>query len=171
MKRYQWEKDQMQHMKVSYHMQSHIIQLQHKISCLIKHLKNLVLWCLLHFGVYWYAVDIILDSITILQVQTRVTMATTVDHIMFCPQDYIARFGHGSAKLARQAQSKEKVLAKMVASGLTEKVVTDKVSIQRVSERESMIVEKLGVCSPSIVTNVICQHCCLIWNMIVVRFC
>lgn len=51
-----------------------------------------------------------------------------VDH-MFCPQDYIARFGHGSAKLARQAQSKEKVLAKMVASGLTEKVVTDKVSI------------------------------------------
>ena len=43
-------------------------------------------------------------------------------------QDYIARFGHGSAKLARQAQSKEKVLAKMVASGLTEKVVIDKVS-------------------------------------------
>jgi ATP-binding cassette subfamily F protein 2 len=44
-------------------------------------------------------------------------------------QDYIARFGHGSAKLAKQAQSKEKVLAKMVASGLTEKVVTDKVCI------------------------------------------
>lgn len=42
-------------------------------------------------------------------------------------QNYIARFGHGSAKLARQAQSKEKTLAKMVASGLTEKVVTDKV--------------------------------------------
>ena len=42
-------------------------------------------------------------------------------------QDYIARFGHGSAKLARQAQSKEKVLAKMVAGGLAEKVVTDKV--------------------------------------------
>ena len=36
-------------------------------------------------------------------------------------QDYIARFGHGSAKLARQAQSKEKVLAKMVDKGkLTE---------------------------------------------------
>ena len=32
-------------------------------------------------------------------------------------QDYIARFGHGSAKLARQAQSKEKVLAKMVDKG------------------------------------------------------
>ena len=44
-------------------------------------------------------------------------------------QDYIARFGHGSAKLARQAQSKEKVLAKMVSSGLTEKVVADKVSM------------------------------------------
>ncbi|XP_003747147.1 ATP-binding cassette sub-family F member 2 [Galendromus occidentalis] len=41
-------------------------------------------------------------------------------------KDYIARFGHGSAKLARQAQSKEKTLAKMVAGGLTEKVVQDK---------------------------------------------
>ncbi|XP_074596859.1 ATP-binding cassette sub-family F member 2 isoform X2 [Brevipalpus obovatus] len=41
-------------------------------------------------------------------------------------KDYIARFGHGSAKLARQAQSKEKTLAKMVAGGLTEKVVADK---------------------------------------------
>merc|ERR1712241_753842 len=36
-------------------------------------------------------------------------------------KNYIARFGHGSAKLARQAQSKEKTLAKMVAEGLTEK--------------------------------------------------
>ncbi|KAL5496177.1 hypothetical protein EMCRGX_G012415 [Ephydatia muelleri] len=41
-------------------------------------------------------------------------------------KDYIARFGHGSAKLARQAQSKEKVLAKMVAGGLAEKLVADK---------------------------------------------
>jgi len=41
-------------------------------------------------------------------------------------KNYIARFGHGSAKLARQAQSKEKTLAKMVAGGLTEKVATDK---------------------------------------------
>lgn len=41
-------------------------------------------------------------------------------------KNYIARFGHGSAKLARQAQSKEKTLAKMVAQGLTEKVVDDK---------------------------------------------
>ncbi|KAK2581977.1 hypothetical protein KPH14_002416 [Odynerus spinipes] len=42
-------------------------------------------------------------------------------------KNYIARFGHGSAKLARQAQSKEKTLAKMVAQGLTEKVVNDKI--------------------------------------------
>lgn len=42
-------------------------------------------------------------------------------------KDYIARFGHGSAKLARQAQSKEKVLAKMVREGLTEKVEGDRV--------------------------------------------
>lgn len=41
-------------------------------------------------------------------------------------KNYIARFGHGSAKLARQAQSKEKTLAKMVAQGLTERVVDDK---------------------------------------------
>jgi ATP-binding cassette subfamily F protein 2 len=41
-------------------------------------------------------------------------------------KNYIARFGHGSAKLARQAQSKEKTLAKMVAGGLTDKVTTDK---------------------------------------------
>merc|ERR1711874_965319 len=41
-------------------------------------------------------------------------------------KNYIARFGHGSAKLARQAQSKEKTLAKMVAEGLTEKVTSDK---------------------------------------------
>merc|ERR1711993_166094 len=41
-------------------------------------------------------------------------------------KDYIARFGHGSAKLARQAQSKEKTLAKMVAGGLTEKVKSDR---------------------------------------------
>jgi ATP-binding cassette, subfamily F, member 2 len=41
-------------------------------------------------------------------------------------KDYIARFGHGSAKLARQAQSKEKTLKKMVDNGLTEKIVADK---------------------------------------------
>jgi len=41
-------------------------------------------------------------------------------------KNYIARFGHGSAKLARQAQSKEKTLKKMVDGGLTEKVTSDK---------------------------------------------
>ena len=44
-------------------------------------------------------------------------------------QDYIARFGHGSAKLARQAQSKEKTLAKMIEGGLTQKVQVDKVRL------------------------------------------
>ncbi|WIA13446.1 hypothetical protein OEZ86_006722 [Tetradesmus obliquus] len=42
-------------------------------------------------------------------------------------KEYIARFGHGSAKLARQAQSKEKTLEKMVRGGLTERVETDRV--------------------------------------------
>ncbi|KAL4222909.1 ATP-binding cassette sub- F member 2 [Mactra antiquata] len=41
-------------------------------------------------------------------------------------KNYIARFGHGSAKLARQAQSKEKTLKKMVEGGLAEKVASDK---------------------------------------------
>lgn len=41
-------------------------------------------------------------------------------------KNYIARFGHGSAKLARQAQSKEKTLKKMVDGGLTEKIASDK---------------------------------------------
>jgi ATP-binding cassette subfamily F protein 2 len=41
-------------------------------------------------------------------------------------KDYIARFGHGSAKLARQAQSKEKTLARMVRGGLTESVSQDR---------------------------------------------
>jgi len=41
-------------------------------------------------------------------------------------KEYIARFGHGTAKNARQAQSKEKVLEKMVRAGLTEKPQEDK---------------------------------------------
>jgi len=40
-------------------------------------------------------------------------------------KEYIARFGHGSAKLARQAQSKEKTMARMIEGGLTEKVKAD----------------------------------------------
>ncbi|XP_047323909.1 ABC transporter F family member 1 [Impatiens glandulifera] len=49
-------------------------------------------------------------------------------------KEYIARFGHGSAKLARQAQSKEKTLAKMERGGLTEKVVMDKVLVFRFTD-------------------------------------
>jgi len=42
-------------------------------------------------------------------------------------KDYIARFGHGSAKLARQAKSREKQLNRLEEGGLTEKVVQEKV--------------------------------------------
>jgi len=41
-------------------------------------------------------------------------------------KEYIARFGHGTAKNAKQAQSKEKVLAKMIRGGLTEKPAEEK---------------------------------------------
>mmetsp|Transcript_6947 Transcript_6947/g.7276 ORF Transcript_6947/g.7276 Transcript_6947/m.7276 type:complete len:684 (-) Transcript_6947:1435-3486(-) len=41
-------------------------------------------------------------------------------------KDYVAKFGHGTAKNAKQAQSKEKTLEKMVRSGLTEKVEVEK---------------------------------------------
>lgn len=41
-------------------------------------------------------------------------------------KEYVARFGHGTAKNAKQAQSKEKTLEKMVRGGLTEKVEADK---------------------------------------------
>ncbi|CAH9136050.1 unnamed protein product [Cuscuta epithymum] len=49
-------------------------------------------------------------------------------------KEYIARFGHGSAKLARQAQSKEKTLAKMERGGLTQKVTRDSVLVFRFSD-------------------------------------
>uniref|UniRef100_A0A7S3KVU2 ABC transporter domain-containing protein n=1 Tax=Amphora coffeiformis TaxID=265554 RepID=A0A7S3KVU2_9STRA len=41
-------------------------------------------------------------------------------------KEYIARFGHGTSKNAKQAQSKEKVLAKMIRAGLTEKPEEEK---------------------------------------------
>ena len=41
-------------------------------------------------------------------------------------KEYIARFGHGTAKNAKQAQSKEKVLEKMIRAGLTEKPEEEK---------------------------------------------
>jgi ABC-type multidrug transport system ATPase subunit len=49
-------------------------------------------------------------------------------------KDYIARFGHGSAKLARQAKSKEKLLNKVLASGLTERVSKERVLTFRFPE-------------------------------------
>ena len=41
-------------------------------------------------------------------------------------KDYVARFGQGNAKMARQAQSKEKILDKMLKGGLTEKADVEK---------------------------------------------
>jgi len=49
-------------------------------------------------------------------------------------KNYIARFGHGNKKMARQAKSKEKTLAKMIDKGLTERVVADKVFTFRFNE-------------------------------------
>jgi ATP-binding cassette subfamily F protein 2 len=40
-------------------------------------------------------------------------------------KDFIARFGHGTAKLVRQAQSREKLLEKKLAAGLTPMPETD----------------------------------------------
>jgi hypothetical protein len=72
--------------------------------------------------------------------------------------EYIAKFGHGSAKLARQAQSKEKTLEKMVQEGLTEKVDTESVvriqferqtfkqacSMRMVSRQQAKVLHELG---------------------------
>eukprot|EP00005_Dracoamoeba_jomungandri_P005304 CAMPEP_0174252542 /NCGR_PEP_ID=MMETSP0439-20130205/1968_1 /TAXON_ID=0 /ORGANISM="Stereomyxa ramosa, Strain Chinc5" /LENGTH=589 /DNA_ID=CAMNT_0015333095 /DNA_START=26 /DNA_END=1795 /DNA_ORIENTATION=+ len=46
-------------------------------------------------------------------------------------KNYIAKYGHGSAKLARQAKSREKQLHKIEAAGMTEKVVQDHVLVLR----------------------------------------
>lgn len=41
-------------------------------------------------------------------------------------KNYVAKFGQGNAKMAKQAQSKEKTLEKMLRGGLTEKVEAEK---------------------------------------------
>ena len=41
-------------------------------------------------------------------------------------KDYVAKFGQGNAKMAKQAQSKEKTMMKMVRGGLTDKVIKEK---------------------------------------------
>ena len=41
-------------------------------------------------------------------------------------KEYIARFGHGTSKNAKQAQSKQKVLDKMIRGGLTTKPEVEK---------------------------------------------
>lgn len=42
-------------------------------------------------------------------------------------KNFVARFGHGTSKMARQAQSRQKVLDKLYAAGLTEEVVPDRI--------------------------------------------
>jgi ATP-binding cassette subfamily F protein 2 len=49
-------------------------------------------------------------------------------------KDYVARFGHGSAKLAAQAKSKAKLIAKMEEKGLTERVTRDQVLVLRFAD-------------------------------------
>lgn len=41
-------------------------------------------------------------------------------------KDFVSRFGHGTRKMAQQAQSREKVLAKLEAGGLTERVEVER---------------------------------------------
>lgn len=41
-------------------------------------------------------------------------------------KEYVARFGHGSRKLAKQGKSKEKILNKRLAEGMTEAVWREK---------------------------------------------
>ena len=63
------------------------------------------------------------------------------------PFPYLSlRFGHGSAKLARQAQSKEKTLAKMERGGLTEKVAKDHVLTFRFTNVGKLPPPVLQVC-------------------------
>merc|ERR1712212_1166136 len=60
------------------------------------------------------------------QVEAQMKQFNWVQEQIAHMKEYIARFGHGSAKLARQAQSKEKTLQKMVDGGLPERVARDK---------------------------------------------
>lgn len=39
---------------------------------------------------------------------------------------FVAKYGHGTSKMAKQAQSREKVLAKLIAGGLTEEIKPDR---------------------------------------------
>jgi ATP-binding cassette subfamily F protein 2 len=41
-------------------------------------------------------------------------------------KEYVARFGHGNRKLAKQGKSKEKLMNKRIAEGMTESVFREK---------------------------------------------
>jgi len=62
-------------------------------------------------------------------------------------KDFIARFGHGTAKMARQAQSREKVLQKMTLNA-TEKVDKDynfEFGFMNVDENQGTLIEVCDV--------------------------
>lgn len=62
-------------------------------------------------------------------------------------KDFIARYGHGTAKMARQAQSREKAMKKM-ASNATEKVDKDYTfdfGFENVEEFFGTLIEVKGV--------------------------
>ena len=103
MKRYNWEQAQLQHMKVG---KLEIFIFAPKIQSIVFLPKNAF-------------PSIFIQNIDAQKLQ-----------IIYPFQDYVARFGHGSAKLARQAQSKEKTMAKMIAGGLTEKAVAESVKFE-----------------------------------------
>lgn len=110
MKRFHWEQDQIAHMKVELS------------SCSPGELDEGI-WGIWGSG---KPEDVVIRVYPTFRT-SRLAPARTPSPLCGLFQNYIARFGHGSAKLARQAQSKEKTLQKMMASGLTERVVSDKV--------------------------------------------
>ena len=56
-------------------------------------------------------------------------------------KEYVARFGHGSRKLAKQGKSKEKLMNKRIAEGMTEKVHREKT----VSSNEFYLYRKINI--------------------------
>ena len=78
-------------------------------------------------------------------------------------KEYVARFGQGNAKMAKQAQSKEKTLEKMLRSGLTEKVYKEKsgLQVQRLGEIEPLFCSVL--ISP--LATRIARYCTAEWTL------
>ena len=59
-------------------------------------------------------------------------------------KEYVARFGHGSRKLAKQGKSKEKLMNKRIAEGMTEKVHREKtVSSEKMDSIKILLFSRL----------------------------